>query len=378
MHNFKKKMVLYILLSLMAHLLVFFPLARYGRYYFAKPVDLLQAVTVELPAVEDKPAAPAKVTPKNSPPGEKPASSTSKAVHLEAPHVKLNPSGTAGMPEADTAPAAPRPGVEAAKPVDQKQAAKPVTARVRPLQELPPPLRTAGEFTTTKREQLNYQISLLGMPIGKAVLEAKNEKGEVRITLKVKSAPAISSIYPVDDTIETRHIAGNFIITKIKQQEGSFRSDRGFTIFLRDKSVFWIDLLRNRSIKESIPNDQVLDLLSAFYYLRNRPLEVGETELLDVYDSDRYSPVPVEILRRERVGLPGFRQAETIVVKPNLKTDGIFKRTGELTIWLTDDDKKVPVRLETTIPLGKITVELVSAEAEPVDPPSTAHPIPLP
>ena len=58
------------------------------------------------------------------------------------------------------------------------------------------------------------------------------------------------------------------------------------------------------------------------------------------------------------------------MVKPNLKTDGIFKRTGELTIWLTDDDKKVPVRLETTIPLGKITAELVSAEAEPLQIPS--------
>jgi hypothetical protein len=36
-------------------------------------------------------------------------------------------------------------------------------------------------------------------------------------------------------------------------------------------------------------------------------------------------------------------------------------------VWLTDDDYKEPVRLETTIDLGKVTAELVSAEAEQLD-----------
>nr|WP_279342421.1 DUF3108 domain-containing protein [Geotalea sp. SG265] len=243
-----------------------------------------------------------------------------------------------------------------------------------PLPDVPPPLRTAVEFTSTKREQLNYRISLLGMPIGTAELQAKNDKGEINISLKVKSTPAISAIYPVDDLIETRHIAGNFIITKIRQQEGSFRSHRGFTIFLRDRSVFWMDLLRNRSSREAIPNSQVLDLMSAFYYLRNRPLQVGTTEALHVYDSDTYTQVPVEILRREPISLPAFRQADTIVLKPNLKTDGIFKRTGDVTIWLTDDAYHVPVRLETSIPLGKITAELVSSQVDKLEPATPAPP----
>jgi len=244
--------------------------------------------------------------------------------------------------------------------------AGPVTAAAREASSAdaikPPPLRTAGEFLATEREKLTYQISMFGFPVGDAELEAKNERGEVKITLKVTSSSILSSLYPVDDFVETRHIGGNFIITKIRQQEGSFVSNRGFTIFLRDKKVFWHDLLTHKSSNETVPTSEVLDLLSSFYLLRGKPLQVGESEMLHVYDSDRYVEVPVQVLNRERVRLPGFRNVDAIVIKPLLKTDGIFKRTGDVTIWLTDDAYRVPVKVETEIPLGKVRVELLAAE----------------
>src|SRR6185369_14024553 len=83
--------------------------------------------------------------------------------------------------------------------------------------EIPPPLRTAGEFMSSKSEKLSYLITLLGVPVGSVELEAKNVNNEVRITLKTRTNTALSSIYPVDDIMETRHLGGNFIITKIRQ-----------------------------------------------------------------------------------------------------------------------------------------------------------------
>lgn len=227
-----------------------------------------------------------------------------------------------------------------------------------------PPLRTAGEFLSSDSEKIRYRISLLGVPVGSAELEAKKENNQVRISLRVSSNSVIASIYPVDDLIETRHIGGNFILSTIRQQEGSFKSDRGFTIFLRDKNVFWIDRLTNRSVQESIPNSDVVDLLSGFYYLRNRPLRVGRTETLQIYDSDRYTELPVDILRREKIILPGFRPVDTLVIQPKLKTEGIFRRTGDVLIWLTDDQNHVPVKFVTSIALGQVTAELVSSDVQ--------------
>jgi hypothetical protein len=234
---------------------------------------------------------------------------------------------------------------------------------------LPAPLITAGEFMLSKSEKLSYLITLMGVPVGSVELEAKNENGEVRITLRTKSNGALSSIYPVDDTIETRHLVGNFIITKIKQQEGSFSSDIGFTIFLKDKRVFWIDHLRNRISNETIPNSEVLDTLSSFYYLRNRQLQVGKAEILHIYDGDTYAPVPVEVLRQEEVRLRNLKKVDCLLLRHAKQEGGIFRRTGDMLIWLTNDEAKVPVKVETSTPLGKVVIELVSAETQQFDKP---------
>ncbi|MDD2898526.1 MAG: DUF3108 domain-containing protein [Desulfuromonadaceae bacterium] len=224
----------------------------------------------------------------------------------------------------------------------------------------------AGDFLTAQHEKLTYLVSMLGIPVGSAELESKYKDGEVWITLRVKSNAAISSLYPVDDIVESRHIDGRFIMSSIKQHEGSFKSDEGFTVNLIKKRVSWFDNMHNRSLTTYIPSDQVLDTLSGIYYLRNRQLHIGKTETLHIFDSEVYAEVPVEILRQETVRLPNLTHVDTLVIKPLQKTKGIFRRTGDILIWITDDEFKVPVKIVTSVTLGTITVELVSSEATPL------------
>uniref|UniRef100_C6E1L6 DUF3108 domain-containing protein n=1 Tax=Geobacter sp. (strain M21) TaxID=443144 RepID=C6E1L6_GEOSM len=358
-----------IALSVLAHLVFLFPFWKYGRFHFGNTVLPLQAVMVDLaqasPQAEPVKKAhrpEAKSTPIMAAPAaiHSPRPQQSEQVHAAEPAgpaklaAPLVPAIRTDM-ESDAEPPENSAAVMTPTPPAPKKAASYLVQ---------PPLRQAGEFLASAKERLTYQISMFNLPVGSAELEARNEQGEVRITLKVKSAPALSGIYPVDDLVETRHIGGNFILTRIRQQEGNFRSDRAFTLMLRDKKVFWIDRLTNRSVNETVPSSDVTDIISGLYYLRNRPLEVSRTQTLHVYDSDTYAELPVEVLRRERITLPGFRKADTLVIKPVLKTDGIFKRTGDVTIWLTDDTHKVPVKVETQISLGKVTVELIAADTD--------------
>ncbi len=355
--------------SVLVHLAFLFPVWKYGRYDFGNAVPPLQAVMVDL-AQATPLAVP--VTKPKLPEVAKPMPVRLKALrNVVAAEPTTSPLPPQAVHDNATKPARP---AEPETPLVPETAAKKEKegpkASASPLPKkaatylVHPPLRQAREFLATAKERLTYQISMFNLPVGSAELEAKNEQGEVRISLKVKSAPALSGIYSVDDLVETRHIGGNYILTWIRQQEGNFRSDRAFTLMLRDKKVFWIDRLTNRSLNETVPNSDVTDIISGLYYLRNRPLELGRTETLHVYDSDTYADLPIEVLRRERITLPGFRKADTIVIKPVLKTDGIFKRTGEVTIWLTDDAHKVPVKVETQISLGKVTVELIAADTD--------------
>jgi hypothetical protein len=124
----------------------------------------------------------------------------------------------------------------------------------------------------------------------------------------------------------------------------------------------------------------VVDTLSGIYSLRSRKLEVGKTEMLHVYDAEVVGDVPVEIVRREEMRLPNLTKVKTLVVRPLQKTAGMFRRSGEVLIWMTDDAFKVPVKIVTTMALGKVTAELVSAETKPHDangkeiPPGTQAP----
>jgi hypothetical protein len=226
------------------------------------------------------------------------------------------------------------------------------------------PLLSGGEFVPVAREKLTYRIMLFGIPAGTAELEATNKNGEMRIITRIKSNDVFSSIYPVDIFVDTRLVVGNYLLTRIRQHEGNTVSDTGFTLMLREKNAFWVDRLQKRYANSPLPREDVKDMISGFYYLRNQRLEVGKPVQLYLFDSNEYVPSTVEVLRKEHLSLPGFREADTLVVHPILKTDGFFHSTGEILVWLTDDDKKVPVKVEAQIALGKVTAELVSAESE--------------
>lgn len=349
-------------------------MGRFGNYNFAAPVNLLQAVMVD---VAQPSAATAPVA----------VSSDLKTNHSDKVAEEQPDNGNRAQvqgEEVGTPPAAPEKspikpqavepaaigkettdgGTRAGEPSPTTQPVLRQHNAVTP--PIPPPLRTAGEFMSSKDEKLTYLITLLGVPVGNVELEAKNEKGEVRIILRTRTNTALSGVYPVDDLMEARHIAGNFIIATIRQQEGSFKSDIGFTIFLRDKRVFWIDRIRKRYSDETIPNSDVLDTLSSFYYLRNRPLQIGTTEILNIYDGDAYASVPVEVIRREEVRLRNLTKVDSLLLR-HVKQKGIFRRTGDMLIWLTNDKNKVPVKMETTTPFGKVAVELVSSETTPLE-----------
>lgn len=357
-------------LSVLTHLLIVYALRMFGTYDFATPVSLSQAVVVDL--AESTDTFSSSVNP-NRHKGRNNSHTGKDEPIVKHPDSAGGSNLTAPLSNPEKSPPAPGPAESAAIGAEN------VTTGVRSkepagipspdesLQSLAthanfPLLSFPGNFLSRKSEKLTYLISMLGIPMGSAELEAKNENGEIWLTLRVRSNAAISNFYPVDDLVETRHIDGKFILTKIRQQEGSFKSDEGFTINQQKKRVSWFDNLGGRSQTVTVPTDEVLDTLSGIYSLRNRQLQVGKAETLHIFDSETYAEVPVEILRRETVLLPNLTMVDTLVVQPLQKNAGIFRRTGDILIWMTDDAYKVPVKIISSVAFGMVTVELVSAE----------------
>jgi len=103
------------------------------------------------------------------------------------------------------------------------------------------------------------------------------------------------------------------------------------------------------------------NVISAFYYIRTFRLVPGKTINFRVADDGKNMVVKVEILRREKIKtLKG--EFQTLVLKPTVEIGGIFQPMGNVFFWVTDDDRKLFVRMEAEIKIGKIIGQLKEFE----------------
>ncbi len=79
--------------------------------------------------------------------------------------------------------------------------------------------------------------------------------------------------------------------------------------------------------------------------------------------AEKNYPLRVAALRREEVEVPAGT-FQTIVVAPILKSPGLFEHKRNVYIWLTDDEKKIPVLMKTRIMIGSIDASLTEYRLE--------------
>lgn len=214
------------------------------------------------------------------------------------------------------------------------------------------------------KEKFQYDLYWLGVYVGRASLEAVNDETGLRITSRVHSAPFISTFYKVEDYAESRLVNGAAVHFRIRQQEGRYRSDKETIFDILNERVTYFDYLKGIKNEHAVAKRLLWDVVSGFYFLRTRPLPSGETLLIDIFDSNKFYKAEVNVLGKERVRLPGGGEVEALIVKPDLKSEGLFQNKGDILIWLTDDENRIPVRVETKAPIGKVTAELKSVETE--------------
>jgi hypothetical protein len=105
---------------------------------------------------------------------------------------------------------------------------------------------------------------------------------------------------------------------------------------------------------------QVQDALSSFYFTRFQALPIGGSIVFDYHASRKTKPLEVKILGRERVKTPAGT-FDCVAVEPILKAGGIFKKAGRLVIWITEDERRIPVRMQSKVTIGSISVILQEA-----------------
>lgn len=104
--------------------------------------------------------------------------------------------------------------------------------------------------------------------------------------------------------------------------------------------------------------EEVLDMLSALYYVRLQPLpEKGEI-YFDIVNRQKQYPLKVTVLGKKKVKVKAG-EFNCIVVEPQFSGEGIFTAKGKsLKVWLTDDERRLPVKMSVEVFIGSVTAEL--------------------
>jgi len=213
-------------------------------------------------------------------------------------------------------------------------------------------------------EKLVYDLKWIGIRAGTASIEIVNEGDITKIISQANSLDFISLFYKVEDRIESTlsqgssHLPiGQPIRYRVKIREGKHRRDKEVIFDHKKGKALYFDYRNDEEEEFEVPSP-VFDPVSGFYYFRTLELVVGEPVYITVFDNKKIWDVEVQVLRKETVTLPAGT-FDTIVVKPLLKSEGIFSKKGEVHVWLTDDEKHIPVLVTLKVKIGSVTATLV-------------------
>ncbi len=177
------------------------------------------------------------------------------------------------------------------------------------------------------------------------------------IQFMVRSKPFFDSFYRVRDRYESHMDVQGLFPWKFTQRirEGGYK---------RDFSARFDHARREAVTTEGVYPIPMFaqDVVSAFYFMRtfdySGMYRGRRVELQNFYKDSTYT-LTVVFHGREVIEVEAgtFR---TVKLEPVMQEGGLFKASGRIFVWLTDDERRMPVQVEAEIPIGSITSELIS------------------
>lgn len=208
-------------------------------------------------------------------------------------------------------------------------------------------------------ERLEYQVKYGFLGVGSATLQVLG-LDSVRGTPTVHAQFTVQGgirIYRVNDRYESWFDPETYTTIRTIQHidEGSYDRDRDYEFYPARQTM------SENGKPDTATVPAPLDEASFLFFLRSIPLEVGHTYTFDRYFRPDRNPVTVEVLRKEQVKVPAGT-FNTLVVRPIIKTGGIFGEGGRAEVWFTDDSTRTLVQLKSKLKFGSLNLYLRSRQ----------------
>jgi len=208
-------------------------------------------------------------------------------------------------------------------------------------------------------EELVYRATFGGIPAGTARMRVDGIE-------VVRGRPAYHVVFSIDGGIPLFRVHDRYeswidvetlASLRHRQQisEGRYKRNTTYEIY-PERAEYQ---KQGDSVRASVANP--LDDGSFIYAVRAAGVRVGETRRDDRYFRPDKNPVVLTGVRQETVEVAAGRFATT-VVKPSIRTSGIFSEDGQAHVWFTDDEQRYPVQVKAKFAKFSLTLTLQSVE----------------
>lgn len=215
-------------------------------------------------------------------------------------------------------------------------------------------------------ETLDYNLTWMRIHAGTARMTiAPAPDDRLRITSVAKSSKGISRIYHVNDSIECLVDRGDFSTLKYTKKIDE-RDQKKTEVTTIENGI--ATRVRFKVKKTAVPRP-VYDPISIIYHVRTLDLSPGKSHSFKIISDGKLYDVHARVVRRESVQTPAGTFA-TVMVEPEMKLAG-EEREERMSIWYSDDERRIPVRIRTEVNFGAITATLrgVTPGVRSIDPP---------
>ena len=210
-------------------------------------------------------------------------------------------------------------------------------------------------------ETVEYDIAWRVFGAGKARMSLAETPGhQWKATVEANSTAFVSKLYKVEDVFRSTFQQSTYCSEQLTKtiHEGARQRDIqiDFNGERKVAAIREMDLVNNRLVRQQenpIPSC-AFDVLSGLYYVRSLKLEIGHPFQVPLNDGGRTILIDVEVQAKEQIKTPAG-VFQTIRIEPLVFGGTLFKKSGRMQIWLTDDASHRLVQLKARLFFGNIT-----------------------
>lgn len=128
------------------------------------------------------------------------------------------------------------------------------------------------------------------------------------------------------------------------------------------RKVTWTESIQNQNEPPKVTTvdftEPIQDVLSVIYFVRTQPLKPGQTFEVPLTDNNRVYRCTVTVVERKKIkSILG--RVDAVRVEPAIfGDDRVIRSRGTLSIWVTDDARRIPVKAQLKVPIGTFDINL--------------------